>query len=138
MKKIYDEDLKLDHVEDQYMEENELAPLNLKKVMSRRFLINLITPVGKQKSFSSIIEPVKSRSHQHHSDKKSIIKWSFKNKNIFQSKREYFLNIALCCPDFSLSHCLTDLDDIIELIENDTPISKEVLAKAFFQTNKSK
>ena len=41
------------------------------------------------------------------------------------------------CKDFTLHHCLDSIDDMIELIEKDTPIGREVLSKAFFTTNQS-
>ena len=70
-------------------------------------------------------------------DKSSTIKQTFKSKKI-SSNRDELLEFGLMCEEFSLRHCLTDIDDIIELISEDSPIDELVLSKAFFESNESR
>ena len=59
-----------------------------------------------------------------------MFKWSFgdiNNKNNLAKKREILLLIALKCPHFKIDHLIDNIDDLIELIQKDTPISKLML-----------
>lgn len=55
-----------------------------------------------------------------------------------QIQRELLLKIALKCPDFNINHCLDNIENLVELVYKDTPISREILDHALYKTNCSK
>lgn len=104
----------------------------------RRLFSNLITPVNRIQTCVAMKEHLRARQCNK---KKSIFKWSYQNestKDNMQRKRELLLRIALKCNEFQIDHIIDCTEDLIELVEKDTPISREIIEHCLFETAQSR
>lgn len=89
----------------------------------RQLAVNLITPVDRTKTFVSMLSPTQSANQDH---KKSIFKWTYRRLNDgkdMSSRRDMILEIALKQPEFQLDHIIDSIDDLMEVVEKETPIT---------------